>query len=315
MKKIITAHLSYYRNDGHCEYMINFRGRITEYPDISTLVEPLLPPFDAKLALEKALIDAMRKSDFTRPIAEADARVDRCIIGMREIINGSLRHFDSAIVDAAHSLKNRFDDFGRIEKKSYEEERLVVNLLLSDLNNAYSAKVAMLGLSSWVAELGTAETTFETLFAERQAETSRKPIGNLIDVRREIDPMYRQIVDRIEAAATLGTVITDDFIAALNADITYFNDHTHRRAKKDISEGDHTVVEPIDTQAYTGRPITVIPKVHYREKDKPTETLSLGSEFSVTYKNNINVGTAELTIHGKGAYKGQFTVTFNIARV
>jgi hypothetical protein len=46
-----------------------------------------------------------------------------------------------------------------------------------------------------------------------------------------------------------------------------------------------------------------------------THQLSLGKDFSVTYKNNTHVGTAEVTIHGKGAYKGQKTVTFNITRV
>ncbi|MDR0581871.1 MAG: hypothetical protein LBG31_02790, partial [Prevotellaceae bacterium] len=83
---------------------------------------------------------------------------------------------------------------------------------------------------------------------------------------------------------------------------------------KDLGAGDHTVIEPIDTQQYTGRPITIVPEVHYREEGKSTARLYLGTDFSVTYKNNVNVGMAELTIHGKGEYKGQKTVTFNITR-
>jgi hypothetical protein len=91
------------------------------------------------------------------------------------------------------------------------------------------------------------------------------------------------------------------------------NEQFHR-ALKDLGKGDHTVIEPIDTQAYTGRPVTVVPKAHYREEGKPTEPLTLGKDFSVTYKNNVNVGMAELTIHGKGKYRGAKTATFNIAR-
>jgi hypothetical protein len=34
---------------------------------------------------------------------------------------------------------------------------------------------------------------------------------------------------------------------------------------------------------------------------------------AATYKDNVEVGTATLVIHGKGAYKGTKTVTFNIA--
>jgi hypothetical protein len=79
--------------------------------------------------------------------------------------------------------------------------------------------------------------------------------------------------------------------------------------------GDHTVIEPIDTQPYVeNRPATPVPVVHYREDDKETVRLSLGKDFDVTYKNNDKVGMAELTIHGKGDYKGQKGTTFRIAR-
>jgi hypothetical protein len=74
------------------------------------------------------------------------------------------------------------------------------------------------------------------------------------------------------------------------------------------------VVETIDTQKYTEKAVTPIPRGYYREEGKPTVELVFAKDFSVTYKNNKEVGTAELTLHGKGAYKGQKTVTFNIAR-
>ncbi|MDR3236031.1 MAG: hypothetical protein LBT48_04805 [Prevotellaceae bacterium] len=55
-------------------------------------------------------------------------------------------------------------------------------------------------------------------------------------------------------------------------------------------------------------------EAHYREEGKPTVELVFAKDFDVTYKNNTDVGTADLTIHGKGAYKGQKLTTFNIAR-
>jgi hypothetical protein len=53
--------------------------------------------------------------------------------------------------------------------------------------------------------------------------------------------------------------------------------------------------------------------VHYREEGNPAAELALGKDFSVTYKNNTNVGMAEVTIHGKGTYKGHKTIPFNIS--
>jgi hypothetical protein len=116
-----------------------------------------------------------------------------------------------------------------------------------------------------------------------------------------------------------GTAITtsgayDEFINKLNVQVAYFNEHNHRAARKDLGEGEHTVIEPIATQQYTEKAVTPLPKAYYREEGKPTVELVFAKDFSLTYKNNINVGTAEVTLHGKGAYKGQKTVTFNIAR-
>ena len=88
----------------------------------------------------------------------------------------------------------------------------------------------------------------------------------------------------------------------------------HRHPVKNLAEGDHCVIEPIATQQYTERPITIVPEVLYREDKKPTVRLYLGTDFTVTYKNNTNVGMAEVTIHGIDNYKGEKTVPFMIAR-
>jgi hypothetical protein len=103
------------------------------------------------------------------------------------------------------------------------------------------------------------------------------------------------------------------FIDLLNPVIDHLNDEFHH-AKKDLGVGDHTVIEPLPVQSYTERPVTPLPEVHYREGDKETKRLYLGKDFSITYKNNIEVGQAELTIHGKGDYKGQKSLSFHIAR-
>ncbi|MDR1681399.1 MAG: hypothetical protein LBS12_06430, partial [Prevotellaceae bacterium] len=84
------------------------------------------------------------------------------------------------------------------------------------------------------------------------------------------------------------------------------------RPLKDLSDGDHTVIEAIPQQIYTGEPITVIPTVYFYDEDTPAVKLELGKDFSITYKNNIEVGMAQLTIYGKGGYKGQAGRAFDI---
>jgi hypothetical protein len=66
-------------------------------------------------------------------------------------------------------------------------------------------------------------------------------------------------------------------------------------------------VDAIPVQEFTGKAITPIPVVHVGDVE-----LSFAKDFTLTYKNNIEKGVAEMGIVGKGNYAGKKTVTFNI---
>jgi hypothetical protein len=316
MKKISAVHLNFFRNEEHYEFLVVFRDLLLTFPAAQQAVAIFYDTLVSQIEREEQLINAMRKSDYTRRIAEADRRIDRAIVGMRQTIAGAMHHFDAATVEAAQSLYNRFEAFGDITRKSYEEETADVNILIHDLQSSeYASKVALIGLSPWVSELQAAETAFELLVKQRNTETAHKPQEHLRDVRRESDILCRRMFDRIDSAATMDEAGTyDAFIAEINARIAYFNRHTHRHARRDISVGDACVLESVPDQLYTGRAVTPLPRACYREEGKPTVELVFAHDFSVTYKNNLDVGTADLILHGKGAYKGQKKTTFNISR-
>ena len=67
-------------------------------------------------------------------------------------------------------------------------------------------------------------------------------------------------------------------------------------------------ISKIKAQAFTGKAITPTPKVSYRGN-----SLAKGRDFTLSYKNNKNLGTASITIQGKGDYTGKKTVSFKIA--
>ena len=67
------------------------------------------------------------------------------------------------------------------------------------------------------------------------------------------------------------------------------------------------VILPYLEQAYTGRAFT--PKVQVILGGK---TLTEGSDYTVSYADNINVGTAVVTVSGKGSYTGKKTASFAI---
>lgn len=62
-----------------------------------------------------------------------------------------------------------------------------------------------------------------------------------------------------------------------------------------------------DSFVYSGKPHTPKPTVKFSSK-----TLKKGTDYTLTYKNNTNVGTATVTVIGKGNYSGKVTVSFTI---
>lgn len=63
----------------------------------------------------------------------------------------------------------------------------------------------------------------------------------------------------------------------------------------------------IASKYYTGSQIKPVPKIK-----NGTTTLKNGTDFALTYQNNVNKGTAKVYIKGKGNYTGSCSLTFSI---
>ena len=69
------------------------------------------------------------------------------------------------------------------------------------------------------------------------------------------------------------------------------------------------MIQTIASQVYTGSALT--PAITVKDGDN---TLALTTDYTVAYTNNINAGTATVTITGQGNYKDTASKTFVIAR-
>ena len=78
---------------------------------------------------------------------------------------------------------------------------------------------------------------------------------------------------------------------------------TSEPVKVKISECQFTVKD----QTYTGKALKPAVKVTYNKAK-----LKNGTDYTVTYKNNTNIGVATVTVTGKGNYTGTKKLTFNI---
>jgi hypothetical protein len=306
--KIKKIRLEYLRNEAHYQFMLLLQKLFAAYPVTSNIVADLIPALDDLIRTEGQLVDALKASQYTEQIAEADRRVDRNIAGINAAIASALRHYDPAVAKAAREVEVRMKSFrGEIARKAYGEESAAVKILGADLRNTYPSQVAVLpGLNGWITELNEAQAAFEQLFILRNSELATRPQEKLQAVRKAINRVYRNIVERIDAYGILhGIDITQKFVSELNREIEYFNEHSRHQAKKNI---DKAAVASIPDQLWEGKPVTVLPVVTYEGSE-----LVFAKDYELSYRDNVRPGTAAVLIHGKGTFQGMKTVSFNIS--
>ncbi|MBQ9014751.1 MAG: L,D-transpeptidase [Firmicutes bacterium] len=73
-----------------------------------------------------------------------------------------------------------------------------------------------------------------------------------------------------------------------------------------------TTIADIEKQTYTGKAIEPDLTVTFTQEGE-TIQLNEGTDYSVTYKNNTNPGTATATVTGAGEYSGSVSANFTIA--
>lgn len=99
-------------------------------------------------------------------------------------------------------------------------------------------------------------------------------------------------------------------ILAIDALSTFSNNANYTvLATCDISANSQFSINSISDQYYSGSAIT--PSVQCNYNNSP---LTLGTHYSVSYSNNIDLGTATVTVNGIGEYVGSKQATFNIIK-
>ncbi|NLO46173.1 MAG: Ig domain-containing protein, partial [Clostridiales bacterium] len=161
---------------------------------------------------------------------------------------------------------------------------------------------------------GTKAVTFAITAANASAFTVTD-IPDKIHTGNEITPLVE--VKFNGAALTLGTDYTVEYTNNINVGTA-----TATITGKGNFEGTKAVTFTIIAASASGFAVTDIPDQTYTgsEITPPVEvkfngaTLTLGTDYTVEYANNINVGTATATVTGKGNFEGAKAVTFTIVK-
>jgi hypothetical protein len=311
MKQFRNLIFNYLPNEAHFKFFDRATKAISlAGPSVQSALALLIPELNSWFAKETACIGWYRKSELTAAIAGANRHLNNALAGFAAQVNGAHYNTTPAVATAGERLHIMLKSYGKVTRQPYLQKVGSVKAILLHLNGDLNADVQTAGLTVWTTEIQTSLDTFIHLMEKREARMLLKPEKESLAVRREIQDVWHRIITLVNAGAALGQ--SPDFAAlidTLNPEIDCLNGEFHH-IRRNIADAEPA---PVGQQAYTGQPCTPVPEVLYATS-KETIRLTLGKDFNVTYKNNVNAGNAECTIHGKGKYKGHKTVTFIIAR-
>ncbi|MDR1593427.1 MAG: DUF6261 family protein [Prevotellaceae bacterium] len=309
-----------YTNANHIEFhktsliICDRHANVINAPD-------LLAGYHEKVTQEEGVYKWTRSSEFTEKKAEVDRERDNILSGIMDALHASSKHFDPSIRDNAKHVLNLVNNYGDLTHAGYDAETAGIDSIVTKLNGRdYIYAVQALHLEPWLTELTRLNSLFKGYAADAEQEQVRKPDISPKTVRRETDEALRNVTNRVTALIDLnGPGAYVQFVDEFNVHVNHYNTLVHEHygrlhARTDISSGE---VDTIAVQPYTGEPVYVIPKVRIRKTGKDgTVTvveLRFSEDFTVGYKNNVDPGSATITITGIGKYAGKIITTFNIA--
>lgn len=150
------------------------------------------------------VLEQVKLSEYTAKIEKKDAKRENTYSIMLGEVKLAMKDEDNEeTLEAAITLFHVFKAYGNIKRKSYDEETASIYNLVQDFENKYSEQIEILELQSLVAKLKTLNTEFDKLMGLRNTEKSLKPKARAVDIRKEINQCYGNIVKCIEVKTIL----------------------------------------------------------------------------------------------------------------
>lgn len=166
-------------------------------------------------------------SAITLELIDLDDRRDNCVMGIHQVLEGYSHYFEAVLRTAAQNLLNNMNKYGSsIYDLNYQAETRTITNMLNEwtTSSTLAAAVTTLNLGAWTTELKTANNLFNERYLQRVDEKASAPQINSFQARKKAIASYRQLIQQIEARATLAEDQTyNSLINSLNALIDKYN--------------------------------------------------------------------------------------------
>jgi hypothetical protein len=201
---ISIPNLRRYRNSEFVAFM-NDVIQLVDAANIAALANPLSALQTAYGDLETSF-KVSQGSMITASIQELDARRDAAIKGIRAVTKAYVYHFDATFQSAGTLVLQTIDKYGRqISELNYQAQTASLKSLIKDIENDtdLTAALTTLHLTSWFAEMKTANEAFEQKYLERVTDSAAKKVAPVNEERPQAMAAYQTLMKHIEANTIL----------------------------------------------------------------------------------------------------------------
>jgi len=248
MNKILTLFLYKLRHGEYFQFMSDFKDLLVTLTPAAIHSEAEFADFNTTFVKLDAELRVDQGSVLTEELQNLDLDRDNLWRAMDMRIDATLLCTIAAEVEAAKRLRRLFDLYGDIRRLSYNEETAGLTNLIGDIMKPENAGFAITcGLDTWVTRLNQLNGAFKAKQNERDTELAYKSSGNVKLIRLEMDPLYKLMVERVNALVSLNmqTPEIENFVMELNQKIRTLELTLAAREGRADSEKE----EPIPTEA------------------------------------------------------------------
>jgi hypothetical protein len=251
-----------------------------------------------------------KTSPFTEQITEFDRQRDEAFLEIWRTVKTATKSSIEVNAAAAKVLDSFLSPYHGVAKEPLMSETSKLVYLKSnfDADPELQTSAETLQLTAIFNTLFAANEKVDVLWSERALDDAKKNTPAPSTLRANLEKAYNSFCNvilqtiRLQPSPELETL----FSVLNEIRIKYAKSLPFKLTNA------NTVVEPVAMQSYTGKAITPIPRVSIRKENNEFFELQFTVDFYVTYKNNVEIGEAQILIHGKGKYSGSYTSTFHI---
>ncbi len=212
------------RGEEHFQYMTEVERLIKETTPKVLNIEKLFPVFEELRKKEDTALESIRKSAITDSITEMDITRDALHKGFCMVVDAHTHSMRPIEVEAARLIKIVIDHYGNLRDKPYNEETATIYNFLQEINSRCAMQIEIVGAKKWIEDLAEINKKFEELMNRRFDDNAGQENIILREVRKELERVYTQIINRINAHILLmdADESLSGFVSRMNERIAYY---------------------------------------------------------------------------------------------